>query len=153
MSGKPRIRALNHVGLTVASMDASLAFYTGIFDVTVHGPWQHDGPGVGMVTGYPGCGTTQAFLDFGVPGQLIELIEYQRGGVPIDAANGNAGAVHFCIVVDDVEALFTDLSARGHRFVSRPFSTPDNPHFCGKLVYLIDPDGIRIELFEPRLPG
>ena len=150
---RPAIRALNHVGLTVASMEASLAFYTGIFDVTVQGPWQHDGPGVGMVTGYPGCGTTQAFLDFGVPGQLIELIEYQRGGVPIDAANGNAGAVHFCIVVDDVEALFTDLSARGYRFVSRPFSTPDNPHFCGKLVYLIDPDGIRIELFEPRLPG
>jgi len=153
MTGKSPIRALNHVGLTVASMAASIAFYTSIFDVTVHGPWHHDGRGVGMVTGYPGCSTTQAFLDFGVPGQLIELIEYQRGGVPIDAANGNAGAVHFCIVVDDVDGLYADLSARGHRFVSRPFSTPDNPHFCGKLVYLIDPDGIRIELFEPRLPG
>lgn len=146
---KYSISALNHVGLTVADMDRSIAFYTGIFDVTVHGPWTHSGAGVGIVTGYPGCSTRQAFLDFGRQDQRIELIEYTGGGSAIDPANGNAGAAHFCVVVADVDVIYETLLSRGCRFVSKPFSTPQNPIFCGRLVYLIDPDGIRIELFQP----
>ncbi|PTD19976.1 VOC family protein [Sphingomonas fennica] len=146
---RARIAALNHVGLTVADLDRSIAFYTSIFDVAVHGPWDRTGPGLGKVTGYPGCSVRQAFLDFGRRDQLIELLEYTNGGTVVDPANGNAGAAHFAVVVEDVDALYADLSARGHRFVSPPITTSPNPLFWGRVTYLIDPDGFRVELYQP----
>lgn len=147
--GRTRIKALNHVGLTVADLDRSIAFYTAIFDVTVEGPWDRTGPGVGKVTGYPGCSVRQAFLNFGRADQLLELLEYTNGGVVVDPANGNAGAGHFAVVVDDVDGLYAALLAKGHRFVSPPMTTSPNPLFYGRIVYLIDPDGFRIELYQP----
>ena len=147
--GRTRIKALNHVGLTVADLDRSIAFYTAIFDVTVEGPWDRTGPGVGKVTGYPGCSVRQAFLNFGRADQLLELLEYTNGGVVVDPANGNAGAGHFAVVVDDVDTLYAALLAKGHRFVSPPMTTSPNPLFYGRIVYLIDPDGFRIELYQP----
>ena len=147
--GRTRIKALNHVGLTVADLDRSIAFYTAIFEVTVEGPWDRTGPGVGKVTGYPGCSVRQAFLNFGRVDQLLELLEYTNAGVVVDPANGNAGAGQFAVVVDDVDTLYAALLAKGHRFVSPPMTTSPNPLFYGRIVYLIDPDGFRIELYQP----
>lgn len=141
---------LHHVGLTVANLERSIAFYKGVFaGLELIGPWPHTGKGVGYVTGYRHCSVRQAFLRDTKSNVVIELLEYTNGGEPIDPANGNSGAVHFCIVVDDLDATYDRLIASGHRFVSPPITTYKNEAMHGRVTYLIDPDGIRVELYEP----
>lgn len=147
---KARIQALQHVGLTVANLDRSIAFYSSLFDVELHGPWLREGPRVGEVTGYPGCSVRQCFLSFGRTDQVLELLEYTGGGPAIDPANGSAGAGHFALQIEeDLDALYERLVAQGHKFVSAPMMTTPHPLFHGRIVYLIDPDGFRIELYQP----
>lgn len=142
------IRGLQHVGLTCSNIDRTIAFYSEIFDVRVVGPSLREGPRVGAVTGYPGCSLKIAFLDFGAPNQVLELLEFQGAGHPVDPATGNAGAAHFAIIIDDVDQHYRRLSAMGHRFVSEPFDIVPNGLFAGRAAYLIDPDGFRIELLQ-----
>lgn len=145
-------RSLHHVGLTVANLERSLAFYQSVFDgFELTGPWLHSGKGVGYVTGYPGCSVRQAFLRSPKGDLIIELLEYTNAGVPIDPANGNAGAVHFCVVIDDMDAAYAALVDAGHSFVSPPITTTRNEVMYGRVAYLIDPDGIRIELMQSLL--
>jgi lactoylglutathione lyase len=146
---RTRIKALQHVGLTVADLDRSIAFYSELFDIQVHGPWLREGRRVGEITGYPGCSVRQCFLSFGRNDQILELLEYVGGGPPILPANGSAGAAHFAVEIDDdLDALYENLLAEGHRFVSAPMTTSPHPLFHGRIVYLIDPDGFRIELYQ-----
>ena len=145
-----QVKGLHHAGLTVANLDRSIAFYRELIaDLELVGPWLRTGPGVGQVTGYPGCSVRQAFLRSAGNALVIELLEYIDGGVAIDPANGNAGAVHFCLIIDDLDAHYERLIGLGHRFVSAPITTSKNPVLYGRVAYLIDPDGIRVELFQP----
>jgi catechol 2,3-dioxygenase-like lactoylglutathione lyase family enzyme len=149
---RTRIKALQHVGLTVADLDRSVAFYSALFDVELHGPWLRSGPLVGEITGYPGCSVRQCFLSFGRNDQVLELLEYTGGGPTILPENGSAGAAHFALQIEeDLDALYERLLAHGHKFVSAPMTTSPHPLFHGRIVYLIDPDGFRIELYQPRL--
>ncbi|MDX2275799.1 MAG: VOC family protein [Hyphomonadaceae bacterium] len=143
------MHAVHHVGLTVANLERSIAFYQEVFSgLELVGPWSHSGAGVGYVTGYPGCSVRQCFLRSSESAVVLELVEYTNAGAPIDPANGNAGAVHFCVVIDDMDATYQRLLAAGHRFVSPPVQIPKNNVMSGHVVYLIDPDGIRVELLQ-----
>jgi catechol 2,3-dioxygenase-like lactoylglutathione lyase family enzyme len=150
MSAQAGVCGLHHAGLTVANLERSIAFYTGQLGLKLIGVWEHAGEGVGLVTGYPGASVRQAFLRIPGADGVLELLEYTGGGAAIDPANGNAGAVHVALVVDDLDAAYARLKAQGCRFVSPPTRTARNPVLHGKVAYLIDPDGIRIELYEPR---
>ncbi|MDX2276658.1 MAG: VOC family protein [Hyphomonadaceae bacterium] len=144
------LHGLHHVGLTVAQLERSITFYQGVFsDLELVGPWTHSGKGVGDVTGYPGCTVRQAFLRDAKARVVIELLEYTNAGEPIDPANGNAGAVHFCVEIDDIDETYDRLIQAGYSFVSSPFTTTKNPVMHGRVAYLIDPDGIRVELMQP----
>jgi catechol 2,3-dioxygenase-like lactoylglutathione lyase family enzyme len=148
---RTRIKALQHVGLTVADLERSIAFYSALFDVELHGPWLREGPRVGEITGYPGCSVRQCFLSFGRDDQVLELLEYTGGGPAIMPENGSAGAAHFALQIeDDLDALYARLRAQGYKFVSAPMTTSRHPLFDGRIAYLVDPDGFRIELYQPR---
>lgn len=143
-------RGFHHAGLTVANLERSIEFYQNVFsELELVGPFLHSGKGVGYVTGYPGCSVRQAFLRNSTNGVVIELLEYKNAGSPIDPANGNAGAAHFCIMIDDLDEAYEKLLAAGHRFVSPPITTTRNSVMYGRVAYLIDPDGIRVELMQP----
>ena len=148
----PKLKAIHHVGLTVANLERSIAFYRDMLGFALAaGPWTHEGPVLADLTGYPpGVSVRQAFLRIPDTDEVIELLEYTKGGVTIDPANGNAGAAHFAVVVDDIETLHAELVRKGHRFVSAPTRTTKSDVMYGKAAYLIDPDGIRVELYEPR---
>jgi hypothetical protein len=51
--------------------------------------------------------------------------------------------------VDDLPALYQHLSAQGVAFVSSPVQIDAGPNAGGYGVYLRDPNGILIELFQP----
>ena len=86
MAKRPRLVGINHVALEVHDLEASLAFYGRIFDLTLRGR----GPGM-------------AFVDIG--DQFLALSEGRSQ--PPDADR------HFGLVVDDKEAVRRSLAEAG----------------------------------------
>jgi len=122
-NNNPGVIQLNHVGIAVADMDESLAFYTETM------------------------GYEEAFRlsnDAGEPG-LVYLRVSENTFVELGRANENTppGLSHFGIQVADVEAVKAMYEGRG--------ATPTDTR-SGRtnaiLSDIFDPQGVRIELSE-----
>lgn len=63
-------------------------------------------------------------------------------------ANGNIGNGHIAFNVDDLDPLYDRLTAAGVKSVSLPITPTIGPNRGGRAVYMIDPDGFRVELIQ-----
>ena len=64
--------------------------------------------------------------------------------------NGNIGNGHIAFNVDDLLPFYEKLKAMGVKRVSPPVTPTIGPNKGGRAVYLIDPDGFRVELIQTR---
>ncbi|MFB9741087.1 VOC family protein [Pseudonocardia sulfidoxydans] len=145
------IARMHHVGIQVADLDRSLAFYEGLLGFEVITRQVRGEAYAGEVVGYPGVELHLAHLRPPNSSVVIELTEY-RGveRTPVDTSTANPGTAHTCYVVDDVEAVHAALLAAGVRPVSRTIVSPEvGIAKGGKVVYVQDPDGVRVELLQP----
>ena len=80
----------------------------------------------------------------------VELIEYiNPPGSKVSPIERNAvGAAHLGIIVDDLEALYADLSSKGVEFVGPQVVRPDHTLYACNICYRHDPDGNRLESLE-----
>lgn len=149
-SGDGPVVRMHHVGIQVADLDRSLAFYQGLLGFELITRQVRDEAYVGEVTGYPGVTLHLAHLRPPGGSVVVELTEY-RGvdRAPVDTSTANPGTAHTCYVVDDVDAVHAALLAAGVRPVSRHVVAPDaGIAKGGKVVYVQDPDGVRVELLQ-----
>lgn len=142
------ILGCDHIGITVKDLDRSVCFYEDL-GFEVFGRWTRSEPYLRTLVGYPEV--ILGIVEMTVPGSPVrlEILEY-RGvdGAAIDPANGNPGTAHFCLIVDDIEERCARMAERGAGFVSAIQTSDAGPIKGGKVVYMIDPDGIRVELVE-----
>jgi catechol 2,3-dioxygenase-like lactoylglutathione lyase family enzyme len=145
------ILSCDHVGITVRDLNQSVRFYEDL-GFELFGRCTRSERYLQTLVGYPEVVLEVAEMT--IPGSSVrlEILEY-RGidGTGIDPANGNPGTAHFCLIVADIDELCARMAERGATYVS-PVQTSDaGPIKGGKVVYMIDPDGIRVELVEmPR---
>ena len=149
MSDTPdgRITGLNHCGIQVADLERSIAFYEQLLGVEVALRWVKDNETVQALAGYPGLEVHGAALR--IPGSdiIFEILEYRNvDRAPVDPATANPGTGHVCFFVDDLQALYERLQPLGVTFISPPLPATSAPH--RRVVYLVDPDGIRVELLQ-----
>jgi catechol 2,3-dioxygenase-like lactoylglutathione lyase family enzyme len=79
----------------------------------------------------------------------LELIAYyEPARTPYVPADGNPGAAHISVLVDDVRAWHAALTADGVRAQSPPVRITEGPNIGGWAVFLLDPDGVWVELLE-----
>jgi catechol 2,3-dioxygenase-like lactoylglutathione lyase family enzyme len=148
------ILAPRHAGITVSDLDRSLEFYCGLLGLELLWRRLYEEPEIGRIVGVPDATAFDiAMLRFPGGDLELELLEY-RG---CERHSGSArpcdyGTGHFALFVDDVHALYDDLSARGVRFRSDgPVEMTGGANRGGKSLYSLDPDGYVIELHErPR---
>lgn len=140
---------VHHVGITVGDMDRSLHFYDYLLGGTTLGPYERSGPRIDAVTGYPGIVVRQAFVTAPDGSTMVELLQYVGGSdVVIEPDNGHVGAVHVAFTVADIDDTLARLRARGVDAVSDPIEASD-PLAGHRVVYVLDPDRVRVELVEP----
>lgn len=142
-----------HAGITVKDMDAALAFYRD---------------GLGLEVAFDGLSAIKyarriwnldpeqvkvVFLK--VPGTdvFIELFEFQ--GIerhPASARPADYGAGHVCLFVEDLDGLYARLTELGYRSRAGEVVTiEEGPHAGSKVVYMLDPDGYHVELYQPAV--
>ena len=152
------VRAVAAVGMTVADMDRSIAFYGRVLgfgtvsDAEVWGP-EHE-----RLQGLFGLRTRVVRMQLG--DEQIELTEYltPRGRpIPIDSRSHDRWFQHIAIIVSDMDRAYAWL--RQHRVEHAspaPQRLPDwNPNAGGiRAFYFKDPDGHPLEvLWFPRGKG
>lgn len=121
------LRRIEHVGITVADMNRSIAFYRDVLGLTLR-----DRRRLGAVE--------LAFLTVGDDSAQIELV---AGDDP--AAPGDAAMNHLAFTVDALEPVVARL--REHRVTID--SAAPIPIWDGmRVLFFRGPDGEKLELFE-----
>jgi len=143
--------AIHHVGLHVESLDRSIEFYERHLGFTVEGRWEIGGPLVAAVMGEAECEVNSAILSLPGVELLLELVEFRKPRrAPADARHGVPGTAHICIRVRDLASLYDRLVSAGVTLLSEPITSQAGINAGGRVVIALDPDGVRIELVQPR---
>lgn len=132
----PVIRNIHHIAIVVADIEQALGFWQDSLGLKLHG-----------VEKVPEQQSTIAFLPLG--DSEIELVQPTTGdsGIARYLQKRGPGMHHICFEVDDIEAMLSQLHARGVRLINEtPLSAAD-----GKRLAFIHPEstgGVLVELYE-----
>jgi lactoylglutathione lyase len=146
------IEGVSHFGIQVADLDRSIAFYRDLLGLEMIAHWVRDQAYIQELVGYPGVELNVAVFRLPHSESFLEILEYRNvERRPVDPSTANPGTAHLCLYVPDLGTLHERLLASGVRFVSGIKSPTVGPNTGAKVVYMIDPDGIRLELLETTL--
>jgi catechol 2,3-dioxygenase-like lactoylglutathione lyase family enzyme len=67
----------------------------------------------------------------------------------MDLQPNNPGSSHLAFVVEDLSVVYEQLKAKGVNFRTPPVTIDAGVNKGGYGVYILDPDGITMELFQP----
>ena len=142
--------ALAHTGFTVRDLDRSLAFYRDLLGMEVAFEQEQRGGYLAAIVGYPGAHVRMAHLAFPGGGHRIELFQYVEPAPRGEASEPrDVGITHVCLAVDDIDAVFGRVVEACATAVSDPVLVDTGANAGGRGVYVRDPDGIVVELFQP----
>jgi catechol 2,3-dioxygenase-like lactoylglutathione lyase family enzyme len=153
---EPKVVAVGPVGLTVADLDRSIAFFSSALDFQKVAESEFHDPHFDRLTGVFGARVRTALLRLGQ--EEIELTEYLTPPgrpVPPDSRSNDLWFQHIAIVVRDMDAAWARLQQHRVKPISvAPQQIPEwNKAAAGiRALYFRDPDGHPLELifFPPR---
>ena len=139
----------NHVSVTCADFERSLAFYHELLELPILDQGEVSNEDIEAVIGMSDVRLRFAEIGFGAGG-FLELFEYvQPRGTPVSSRTCDPGDVHFCLTVEDVDAVFERLTAAGVETRSpAPVRLSDGGWKGAGAFYCSDPDGVTIEIIE-----
>jgi catechol 2,3-dioxygenase-like lactoylglutathione lyase family enzyme len=140
--------SLNHVGLTVADLEASRAFYVDVvgMDVVLDG-FRTGGGWFDTLTENEGAVIEAMLLSAGPTS--LQLVQYHAAGDP-EAVTGHSrvGNLHLSFDVENVEAKHAELAQRPELRATAVVQLPVDGY---RSFYVRDPDGVPVEFMEsPR---
>ena len=149
---------MNHTGFVVADMEEALRFYRDLLGFTEDRNLVAEGEFISQLVGYPDTRLHVVYLGLGDMRHALELLQYLSpvGGPAAPIERNSIGAAHLGIIVEDLESMYRELSAKGVRFANPPAVRPDAEYpWARKACYLQDPDGNWLEFVEraPPPPG
>jgi lactoylglutathione lyase len=140
---------LHHTSYTVSNLDHSLHFYVELLGCEVL--WQREirEAYFGAIVGFPGCVVKAAHLRIPGSDHILELFEYlSPHDDPVEMGTNQPGSSHLCFIVQDLPAYYQELQAKGATFRSEPITIDAGTNRGARCLYLLDPDGIAIELLQ-----
>lgn len=140
-----------HAGITVRDMDASLSFYRNGLGLEQQFDRVLDADYLREVLALDFTAIRAVYLT--IPGGgIIELLEYQ--GIERLSARSRPndyGAGHVCLYVDDVVEMAATLRKHGGTSRSEGVASIDSgPNKGATSIYMLDPDGYAVELFQRK---
>ena len=140
----------HHTSYTVKDIQVSLAFYRDLlgFEVVNERP-QVTNSYFRAIIGYPDAVVYAILMRIPGSDHHLELFQYlQPVGTPQDLEPKNPGSSHIAYKVDDLQAMYPTLKEANVNLISEPIYLDEGPNEGGWALYMRDPDGIVIELFQ-----
>ena len=141
-----KVEGVHHIGITVRDMKRSFEWYSKMFALEP-GPVNH-GAGAALSEALQVEGTELSFSMIEIGSTRVEFLEYHTPvGKDFSLKNGDVGATHICLQVDDMDSAYADLLDRGAVFNAPPITLTDGDLAGSRWAYLRDPDGIQLEIW------
>ncbi len=141
-----RIRRFDHVGVTVADLDAATAFFVGL-GLEIEGRMPMEGEFVDTVIGIPGSRSEIVMLRPPGGGTGLELSSFSRPshepGSPA-AMSTELGLRNVAFEVDDLDAVLDRLTADGYGLVGGVGQYED----MWRMAYVRGPEGIIVSVAQ-----
>jgi catechol 2,3-dioxygenase-like lactoylglutathione lyase family enzyme len=145
-----RISGADHTSFTVSDLDRSLEFYAGLLGCELVGQREIRNQYFRDIVGFADSVVRAAWLRIPGSDHQLELFEYVKPrGVAADTRTNNPGSAHIAFFVEDLQAAYDELRAKCVRFRSPPVYIDAGAGQGGYALYMLDPDGITIELYQP----
>ncbi|GAB4344026.1 MAG: methylmalonyl-CoA epimerase [Candidatus Abyssubacteria bacterium] len=140
-----KIGEVQHIAISVSNMEEALKFYCGLLGLEVMMDMELEGdPAIEAILGVKNI--KMRYVLFSGKGARLNLLEFKNPkgeNLAKKMRPYDQGIHHIAFVVDDVEAAYRELSAKGVEFISAPQQTG-----LAKASSMRGPDGVVIELFE-----
>lgn len=144
------IQRFRHVALVAEDMPTLIDFYTQVLGFEVKRRYEVKTADFQRGVGVPGAEAMGVHLS--LPNSPVELELFQfiaprlpPAGAPLPA--NQPGYRHMALVVDNIQAAYAELKAKGITFLSEPITFKEPKEVAGfQFVYFRDPEGNIIEL-------
>jgi glyoxylase I family protein len=144
------VTRLHHTGLTVSDLDRSLRFWRDAVGAREVMAQEQDGGYFEAVVREPGARVRMAHLELDPGGPRIELFEFASpAGGRHEARPADVGFAHVCLLTETLDELLERLERAGGRRFGDPVTVDRGANAGARAVYVRDPDGHVVELFEP----
>lgn len=143
----------HHTSFTVADLERSLEFLRDQLGLQVVFTREVRDDYFGRIVGLPGAVVKAALLKIPVSNHHVELFQYLTPvGQSCNPRPCDPGSCHLSLLVDDLPVFYQKLRGAGVACASEPIQIDAGPNRGGYGLYLRDPNGILIELFQPPKP-
>ena len=151
------VQRLSHIGICVAELERSVAFYRDALGFEEISRLQVSGPESARLLQLEGGAVHAVYLQR--DGTRIELLFYPQAGhqgARAPAPMNRLGLTHISLRVADLDAVVAAVASLGGACLDA--TRIDNDAWRSKAVFVTDPDGLRIELLQApgdpdALPG
>jgi len=141
------ILRLSHIGICVSDLERSQRFYCDLLGFRADSRLRVEGEPSQTLLGLDEVDLQAVYLER--DGTFIELLYFAKpgsvGGAGPRPVN-QLGLTHLSLRVDDFEATVEKLTEAGVEFLTS--TRIENRSFGAHAVFLTDPDGLRIELYQ-----
>ena len=143
------INGIEHISFTVLDVDRAVRFWTDAVGLKAAEVVERDGDWPARVTGIPGARLKIAHM-FGY-GHHVEFIEYLEGkGDDLAYQPNMAGVPHIALDVQDIHSTCETLLEQGATRQGEIFEVIKDSIVSGWAIYIRDPNGILIQLWESK---
>ena len=142
------LEKMNHVGITVFSIDETLNFYRQITSVEIYEPSVHiSGEGVGKVIEVEKPDYNSCMVAIG--GRTFELIEhFSSKGRHLLAKHNDVCGIHLAFMVPNIEEVYEKVKNLGIKPITSPYTAESLDGY--KAFFFRDINGIQIEIGQPN---
>lgn len=137
----------HHTALHVTDLERSAGFYVHGLGLSRLDAWT-SGPYIGELFGRPNVKVKALMLTTGDGTFRLELVQVEEPPAAINPSEAQPGTAHLAFTDVDVRKVFAKMTALGYGSLSEPVEPTSGPNAGGLLIYLLDPDGNRVELIQ-----
>ncbi len=146
------VSGLDHLSVSTHDLDRSLGFYTGLLGLHLMNRGEIDDSMIADMSGRKDVRVLFADIDLG-RGQVLELLQSVATSAHEREDLGRPSG-HFALAVDDIEQVHRRLVDAGVDVQGKITEIDEPGHWFGaKAAYVLDPDGVTVELIQRRFDG
>lgn len=140
----------HHTSFTVGDLERSVKFFTSVLKFELIGQREIRDDYFRRIVGLKDCVCHAAVLRIPGSTHILELFHYTTPKqLMYEPRPCDWSSSHLSLLIDDLPKFYQEIEGKGAQFISPPIQIDAGPNKGAWALYLRDPNGVLIELFQP----